>query len=437
MLSKNGFKKLINLVMALIFAALIFSGCEGERVYDIPDYSESDGVIDILAWHAPPYHVNHIPEQFTYVIEAGYTMAVPGGEVDIDWYPDKVDKVLGYLDMAADAGLKVFVHDAEICRSDTFSNTNAYLYKDHPAVYGIFLGDEPAEHKWPLLKDKIDACIEEFGTEKLLYLNNGVVTQYPIDFQFDRLFTAVPNLQMLSYDNYCMMSDGSVRSSFINEMAVTRYFAKRNNVISGFFILTNGGYWDYRVCSEEDIRWQSMLLMTYGYDIISHFCYIEFDDNDSMIDADGNRRPIYYTVQKINNELHSWEKVYKSFGWQGTAVIESEEDPEQLCENVLMGFKEEEIAGVNKITSSQNILCGIFKDDKQNMGYVLTSGINPGRNKKTDVSVEFDKAYKGALIMDKDYAVNGWKVVNLDRNNRLNIKINAGEGVFVIPLKLA
>lgn len=449
------FKKLFIFIFAII---LVFSSCNSLEVsgeYDIPDYSDCEEQIGILAWCAPgygpppAYNLYKNPIQWKWVGEAGYNIVMP---LTVNFNsPNTMSS--DQLDWAYEAGLKMIVCDTAMSNSRIgggaglnvpSDNKNTHLYKDHPGFYGIYICDEPSPGNWKFANDRMAECKEEFGDDIILFVNHCFDNSYAaLDIQYQDLFDVIPNTNVLSYDGYCMMDDGTVKATFLSDAAITRYFAKRNGVLSCNFILTSGGYDRYRICSEEDIRWQTNVMLAYGYDIIGHFTYEPFSTSEWVINQQTmERTDLYYRIQKVNLEVRAIEKIYKSFEWQGTAIAFGEEkDTEDLCESVFPNFREESIPGIEKIESTQNVLCGIFKDKNQNMGYMLTNAINPFKEIAAEAKVIFDNAaYKGVLVIDKNYAEIGWTIIDLNKAGCSNkgsftITLEPGEGKFIIPLK--
>lgn len=438
-------------LLILIAVLLMFSGCATQSMtkYDaaaaaekfaIPDYSDKDGKLNILAFCGPSYNWKGEAEQYQFIKEAGYNLVIPSR---VDFGSDSVG-ALQYLDFAEQAGLQVIVIDSALTEDLDTSKTS--VYKEHPAFYGVLIADEPQEVLWPHVKDVLDLCIELFGTEKLNYVNTCDLRMDELSLQYDKFFEAIPDMPILSYDGYCMIKDGSVRSQFYKDAAIAKYKARqwgeelgRYIPVCNYILIT--GHWDFRNCSTEDIRWQTMSMLSYGYDYIGHYSYEGYmqleDEGEAMINFyTGEKTDLYYKVQKVNNEVRAWENIYTSFNWQGTAPVYGEPDSEELCKSIPDGFFETEIPGINNINTSQNIVCGIFKDNKQNMGYMITNAINPFKEKAANMTIKFDSQYKGVMIIDKDYATKGAEYYGLNGNNEIKLRIGAGEGKFLIPLKL-
>lgn len=450
--------KIKRFLLILIAAILVLSGCGdgGPGEYDIPDFSQSNGEIKILAWDAPGYgpppNYNFYKTEvmWQWVAEAGYNYILPLTQ-NLDDDPPLLEHSINQLDWAAKYGMKMFVTDVAMANARVSAgnglnvpsdNRNVSLYKDHPAFYGIYISDEPSRANWGFANDRMEECKREFGNDKLFFLNTCFLTTiYPsLDVEYDELFERMPNLNILSYDGYAMMDDGTVLSSFLSDMAIVRYYAKNYNVLSCNFILVSGGYDRYRLCSEEDILWQMNVMLAYGYDFIAHFTYASFSTSEKMVTDDGERTSHYYKVQSANYKIRSIEKIYTNFEWQGTAVIEGEnmDSYDYLCESIPVAFIEEETPGIQKIESDENLLCGIFKDSNNNMAYMLTSAINPYRDLTTTAKVKFDRAYKGIIVLDNNYNKDddaGWGEIIPLVNGECTITLKPGEGKFVIPLK--
>ena len=84
----------------------------------------------------------------------------------------------------------------------------------------------------------------------------------------------------------------------------------------------------------------------------------------------------------------------------------------------------------NEIRSKQFIK--LFKDGDGNAAFMVTNITNPVENKTTEVSVELNSDYKGALVI-KD----GEETLVTAKKGKLDLEIEAGSALFVIPLKEA
>ncbi|HZK39674.1 MAG TPA: hypothetical protein VFD23_05940 [Clostridia bacterium] len=71
-----------------------------------------------------------------------------------------------------------------------------------------------------------------------------------------------------------------------------------------------------RYCdTPEDIRWQAYVSLAFGTKAIIHACYSGgwWDSDSHLIDANGNRTDTYYAVQTVDNELKTFADIYGAY----------------------------------------------------------------------------------------------------------------------------
>jgi hypothetical protein len=116
--------------------------------------------------------------------------------------------------------------------------------------------------------------------------------------------------------------------------------------------------------------------------------------------------------------------------------------------NAIGGLSSVEITGSASTSSTNNskdVLVGMFKDASGNPAFMVTnaaSAVNDySASKKyyanlkytmedVGLTLTFDSGYVGAIVID-----NGVKTYHTLSDNKLNIDVEAWEGVFVIPVK--
>lgn len=406
--------------------------------YVIPEYDE-ELELDIAAFYSPPHFPN--PEfKFTQrawdlVAEAGYNVTIPLW-LDADSFKTNINT---HLDRAYNAGIKVVVTDFAIHNfNDLYSESssiNIRYYKDHPAFYGLMLGDEIPIADWQQHANRIEYAKNLFP-DKLIFSDTCELVFTWEQFCIDYLETVNP--QIFCYDKYSMMYDGYTRMDYFTDMAIARYIAKNYGVPAWNFVLVAGHYNSYRNCSLEDIRWQMACYMAYGYEAFVHYCHNK-DDNtyEEVFDEDDQPTDLYYRIKTANLEIRKWDYIYKSFNWQGTAAIIGSLPKSylSLLNNIPAKYRLNPAAidGVNEITATRDILAGIFYDANHNIGLMITNAENPVEQLTSDVTVEFDERYSGVMVFHKDMEYGKPEIINLNEG-KLTLSLGVGEGKFLIPL---
>ena len=235
------------------------------------------------------------------------------------------EEQLKLLDLCHKYGIKAQVTDPRIWRPDMSSPTlredvfaAVKEYKDHPALWGYHIVDEPFPpkfHDWA----KITAAVREADPDHFAFINMhcyGVTFVFRDQFDrgdheryIDELMTiARPNI--LSYDQYILMADRKddrIEPYFMN-LDIIRAAALKYDVPFNSIIL-NTQHWKYRDPSDDDIRWQVYTSLAYGSKGIIYFTYAvptgdpAYTWGDALIDREGNKTRRYFAAQKLNREI--------------------------------------------------------------------------------------------------------------------------------------
>lgn len=171
----------------------------------------------------------------------------------------------------------------------------------------------------------------------------------------------------------------------------------------------------------------------YGATGLLHYVYGTHDgDYTAPIDWDTQATTeVYDAMKQANSEVAAWDHIYMRFDWQGTAAIGGNNNAVanigfQLCQ---FHVDPTQNTGITGIESSEDLLCGIFKDGSGAEGFMLTNATNPAAGKNATVKLTLDGKYKGILVIDC-----GEQTTQMLEKNTATIEIASSKGVFVIPL---
>ncbi len=224
------------------------------------------------------------------------------------------------LDACQAAGLKAIVSDARSSGYDWGNvdeakarNNVASLVGEvgqHPALFGYYLRDEPGAGMFPGLA-KVAGLIRELSPGKWPYIN-----LFPDYANSDQLgttnyaehlerFIATCHPSIISYDNYSLMDDGSVRGNYWSNLEAVRATAKKHNLEFWNIVLT-AAHFSYRELSAADFRFQVYTTLAYGGRGISYFTYFTPSTGNyrmGPIDQFGNQTPTWYFMQHVNLQI--------------------------------------------------------------------------------------------------------------------------------------
>jgi len=473
-------KKLLSIFLA-IFIAMTCCGCnilfpnnnddEGKKPpvnppekVTLPNYDEleSDELI-INGWYSPPINL----ESFKAYKDCGFNYMFVQG-----MFGTMSSATIQALELCDQLGLKAIV---SLDRAE-----NMLVYAEEFIKYESFVGfdyDEPVVYYNTInnkigfyeLQPLVTALEEQYPqVEFLVNLNPSTSMGLPwggqnevgmtyaehLDAFQDYLGDIYANKEVrnwLSCDDYVLKRDTSLKTpNYLKKTWLYNLEAlaeRKRDTEYGFttnFFIQSQAYENanLRVPTYNDLRLQIYSLMAFGYDSISYYCYgtppysAGLDVScDALVDMQGNKTQIWYDSQKINLEVKKFEKVYGQFkdNWLGTAQIlgTNNTSKDDMYQNSSFSLNHpvsiDNLSGVDTITSTEDIIVGYMKDNSGNSGFMVVNYNDTTYNKKSQVEMKFDAADKALVFID------GEKQDLTLTDNILNLDLDLGEGVFVIP----
>lgn len=416
-------KKSVSLILALVLSAMmLFSACDKNVELAVPEFQD-DLQIVIGAWSGSVTQWDQ--QQFSNLEAANINLLVATSESYIQYNND-------FFDRAHAAGVSVMPDSRQW-------NGQIPSYMEHPAFAGYCVWDEPASTAFEGLGEKKVLWDSVMG-DKTFFINvfpgwagsalGGSFKSYISSY----IETVKPEL--LCFDHYPLMENSMgetiVRDTFFSDMDICSHYAKEAGIPFWYTLLASG-HMNYVTPNAEEIRWQMAVGQAYGATGLLHYVYGTHDgDYTAPIDWDTQATTeVYDAMKQANLEVAAWDHIYMNFDWQGTAAIGGNNNAVpstgfQLCQ---FHVDPTENTGITGIESSEDLLCGIFKDSSGAEGFMLTNATNPAAGKNATVKLTLDGKYKGVLMIDC-----GKQTTMVLEKNTATIDIESSEGVFVIPL---
>lgn len=432
-------KKLGAILLACVFGFLLVGcGSNSGGLDSLPEYDEEHTFL-VGGWDAPPLNDN----SFRVASEMGLNFMYYGY--------DQYNNIKNYLEKY---DLQVMLHARE--RMDwieNFNNKNAFL--SDPNVLAINYWDEPSFSELDTLK--------EFA----LYHRENITPEYKVDF-FANLYPSYADVSVIEgpYEDYVEkymeimsssqgetwasvdiyplkldpLTGSSVSVDWLTNLETVANAAKEYGIDQFHVYIQTTRHYNYREVTEEDLRYQMWVSMAYGATSATYFTYAESpleDFGTALVDENGNPNPLYYGAQKVTQEIHAFDDVYLSFDWEGVYAVTGTENTDVNSSGVsnhMKGLKTPLAAlnGIKSVSSSLDALIGQFSDKDGNNGFVVTNFADPyfGEESKNTVTLNFEKANRAIICRRGE--VKTYQV----KDNRLDIELDEGEGVFVIPVLL-
>ena len=356
-------------------------------------------------------------------------------------------EILGFCEQV---GLKAIVNIGSYERHENTQEDNTD-YSQFPAVDMINYWDEPWHSSFPRLEELAVEHTQKYGADIAFYVNlypntatstfggkgfNGYVGDLA-----DNVLSKVQGRKIISCDIYPFLKGRlgghQMRSTWLAGVETVSTHAKRIGGESQFFLQATEHTTpdsNYRAMSEEDLRFQFFVLMAFGVKGFHYFTYrtsFIADFKKSCVDdkISGKTYPLYNYAKTVNTEIQAFDRVYMNFDWNGTMPVLGElGDGYNLNFDGLNNAKEK-IDALKSITAEQDALVGQFKDDKDRDGLIVTNFTDPADGLLNYVTLEFEDASK--ILMWRK----GMRYLYEIKNNKFDIQLDSGEGVFIVPIK--
>ena len=262
--------------------------------------------IPVLAWGGPP-PAQTTPERYRELAEAGFTHNFTGFS--------NAATMATALDVAHAAGLKQFLSLPELANEP---EATVRRFKDHPALGGYYLRDEPGAGDFPMLSTwvkRIQAVDQEHPCYINLfpnYANSSQLGTASYEQYLERFVAEVP-VPFISFDHYPVIGDQLRPEWFQNLEQVAKTAAAANKPFWAFALAVAHG--PYPIPTVEELRLQVFSNLAYGAQAIQYFTYWTFKSSDwnfheAPINVDGKRTPVYDRVKLVNEEIRTLSPVF-------------------------------------------------------------------------------------------------------------------------------
>ncbi len=298
--------------------------------------TENGEVIPIMAWHSIPAGYASL-ETYQELADAGFNINFS--------HIGRLEDALKALELGEKTGVKIMFTCSEL---STDTGETVRKVKDHPALYGYFLKDEPWCGEFPGLAAWARR-IEEADSTHTLYLNlfpNAI--DLPLigakDYRdYVHRFIEEVGLPLVSFDHYPVKNDG-LHEEWYDNLEVIRDESASHGLPFWAFAMCVP-HWHYPMPQPRDLRLEMYTNLAYGASGLQYFTYWSpgpsdpFNYHDGPISHDGRRNPMYGKVKALNKELQSRAGVFigsivKDVSFTGNDIPEGTKPLEGLPEGV-------------------------------------------------------------------------------------------------------
>ncbi len=362
------------------------------------------------------------------------------------------------------------------------------LYKDHPAFYGVMLGDEPSfqnaycygevykslkrlmpdkyvqynllpmEHNFDTIELRYPGIKGVYSESKITDANiEGAYKQY-VEMYLDSMQT-----DYIQYDDYPFKGKtgwlGYGYTAYIDPTAlrclqIMATIAKERNlsvkVVTQSCVMKSGGedgYVSIRQLTEDDARWLNNYLVGFGVKQINYFTYWTksanysdgewFVDGGSFVNRDGNTTALYDIMQKIMAENTEFARTISHFNYTGSKIVKGSSykyEDDHINWGTLTS-NSSTFKWLSSVTTSTDatLVTELYDASRYNYMYMVMNTIDPyeknnnGKDTKQTITITLDSKVEGFYLYDQTGArtyVTG---------NTTTVSLTAGQAVYVLP----
>lgn len=262
---------------------------------------QEQNVVPILGWRTIPENELTLA-RFQEMADMGITHSL------MHYSPDGNAKA---LDLAQQVGVKLFIGDDRFAASDTEFQQAVRQIRNHPALAGYTLSDEPSLPAFAELT-RIRRRLSNADPHHWSYVN--LLPTYAsreqlggVDYlEHARRFVAEFEPEVLSFDHYPILKGDSLRGDYFQNLEWIRQAAMEANIPFWAFALTCPHH-PYPAPTEGAVRFQAWSNFAYGAKGLQYFTYWTpnpgtWDFHDAPIKIDGTRSAVYDLLKQFNQE---------------------------------------------------------------------------------------------------------------------------------------
>ena len=305
----------------------------------------------------------------------------------------------------------------------------AAAFEDHPAIWGIDIGDEPSALDFPYYGKVMERVEELFPNQFAflnLYPNYASVAQNTEEQALSQLGTATYEEHIeqycqyipadyLSYDFYYKVA--GIEKDYAN-LKVVSDACHKNNLDMWVTVQVNS--LDPEVwISENELRFQAFSALAFGASNLSWACYTAGWWSNQVVDGEGNKTEQYDKLKKVNAEVHTIAGRYMKYRNTETACV-GFEGTDMLDDSGLESQPELEYGRLTGLSAGCPLVVGKMAARK-------------GRGKALFICVADDPYNENPQKHTLRFSANGRRVKALGGDGPIEVSRTA-DGCYEIPV---
>ena len=428
-----------------------------DNVFNFYYTVEGATVYDSMAWYYPTLDAsnNYDNAKNDAVAQkmknAGFTTVLLGDVVALQ-SKENIEITGMIIDMFYRNGLKSVVWTGNWSDTEEYAFENLPDFSNHEGFAGFFTWDEPkpTEAAMERLAEYADWYKTAYKADAAPFMVNLLpsyaefkddYTSYPayVEAYCKEVLSKFNNTdytKYLSVDSYPIQADGTLRDTFLYDLAVLKayalqYGAEMHAVLQGcgFEDESNGTTFN-RAPSEEEMRLQLYTALAFGADSISWWCY---EPLEGVTAAAGKDTQVYNDIKTVNSELATFGSLYKNYDWQGVimsspssgGLFGSDKDVDLFSQYLLSASNTDSFSSISG--SGSNHIVSVMKDADGNEAFVAVNYAAVQDNQTLSLTL------KGKLN-GAQFAVykNGEMQTVTIGTSGYTLTLDPGEGAFIV-----
>ncbi len=369
------------------------------------------------------------------------------------------EEYLNHLKLCQKMGLDVIIRSYDNFnipgRYEYAGTDNCYLdlinfdLKENPKVKGFFMWDEPNFKQYDELYEKLgirynEKYKDEYTWQVNLYPSYATPGQQLcvegdekesayekyVKGYFEKVYSKIEGKnKKVSIDHYPLRrvnGKNVISKTWLSDLAVATKEAK--NYVGDFGCCIQ--CYDDGVMrgsqSPADIGMQVYASMAFGARYFEMYHYISIPGSRGLAESDGKLNEGYYHVQKVLNDIHSFEHVYLNFEWQGFTTVKGQNKEENECFKPLEKYELKSLPDIKNVVANEDALIGYFIDENSINGYMIANFADPIDGETNVVELSLPKHTKVLTY------INGQELYKNVINEKVVLKLEKGVGAFIV-----
>ena len=361
-------------------------------------------------------------------------------------------------------------------------------YKDHPAFYGVMLGDEPTYHNaycygelYKSIKRVMPTCYVQYNLNPLQDSSSDMIKFYysgekyssPTEAQSEaayksyvRAFIDSMGIDYIQYDDYPFKSAEEgflfwtetvpyVDQTALRNLQIVAEIAKEKGiavkVVTQSCLMHTGGEdgpVHIRQITESDARWLNNYLMGFGVTQINYFTYWTkasnsskgewYDDGGSFVNKNGTTTAVYNFMKTIMADNTAFAPTISHFSYNESQAMGDNTNGNLNNDHINWGGElkvAKNFKWLSSVSESKGngyvLVTELYDADKYNYMYMFMNTVDTYYGGQQSVTVTL------ASNVTKFYVYDQSGSRTLVEGNTYTATLNAGQAFYIMPCAFA